>query len=747
MKAIILAGGEGTRLRPLSMNKPKPMIRLFDRPLLEHIILLLRQSGFTELCMTLHYLPRVIQDYFGDGSDLGVSIEYRLEQTPAGTAGSVRACADFIENDDFLVISGDAACSYDLRAMFEKHRLSGADATILVKQSSDPAEFGLVLAENDGSLRGFVEKPGPERIVSDLINTGIYVLSPSVLAEIPEGRSVDFGGEVFPKMLRNRKRLRVWQADGYWNDVGSCEAYLATCRDVLDGRFPLPIPNGQKMDTTGICWVSPAAKVSAQAHLGPYTVIGEGSTVEAGCQISGSVTDGAYLQQGCIAEDSILSRGVHLGSEARLRHGCVLAEGVSVGSGSLLTENLHVWPGLTVPAGIVLSEDLHRCREAKPLHFRSGGLLEGESGIELTPERCLRMGLGCEGDRVAAAASGGSCARLMAEAFLIGAGSVGKRTFLLDAQLPSVAAAMTGVYDLEQCLFFRQEGSRIVIRSFDADGLPLSRKAQRKLESALSGAAYVPKAESTCATESLMGSEEAFLASALRSCEKLDGVRLACSSGLLRKALLRAGAELCPAEDGIPVFRLSQDGFTVSLSDERGREWPWSLLLCAMTAAEMRCGGTAVVLPYDAPVLAERIAEEENGTIYRLARDGEDARRLWRDAPWCRDGVTLALRFLSGLRKLGKEGDLAGFMDTLPDYHCSEQVLHLNGSDTAVLRQLAREKASETVNGIRLRCGEATATIRRLDSGELRIFAESCKMEAAAEFCESLRRRIRELDR
>ena len=175
MKAIILAGGEGTRLRPLSICKPKPMLRLFDRPLLEHIVLLLRNCGFTELCMTLHYLPQIIQDHFGDGSELGVSIEYRTEAQAAGTAGSVLACRDFAGKDDVLVVSGDAACSYDLRAMMEKHRLSGADATVLVQKCSEPSEFGLVLTEEDGRVKGFVEKPGPEKIVSDLINTGIYV--------------------------------------------------------------------------------------------------------------------------------------------------------------------------------------------------------------------------------------------------------------------------------------------------------------------------------------------------------------------------------------------------------------------------------------------------------------------------------------------------------------------------------------------------------------------------------------------
>jgi mannose-1-phosphate guanylyltransferase/phosphomannomutase len=746
MKAIILAGGEGTRLRPLSLNKPKPMIRLFDRPLLEHIILLLRQCGYTELCMTLHYLPQIIRDHFGDGSDLGVSIEYRTETLAAGTAGSVLACADFIEGEDFLVISGDAACSFDLRAMMESHRLSGADATILSVRSGQPSEFGLVLAGDDGRIRGFVEKPGPERVVSDLINTGIYVLSPSVLSQIPRGRSADFGGEVFPGMLRNNRHLHLWQGEGYWNDVGSCEAYLKTCRDVLDGRFPLSLPPGQNTGSTGPCWVSPAAHVSAEAQLGPYTVIGGGSTVEKDCRISGSVVDGASLQSGCEVETSILSPGVRLGREVHLRRGCVLAENVRVGEGSLLQEGLRVWPGLSLPAGCVLTEDLRFAEEVNHPRFRTGAVLQGENGIELTPERLLQMGRSGEADRVGASAAGGGYARILAEAFLLGASDAGKRTFLLDAATPAAAAALTGVYDLEVCGFFLQDGDHTVIRFFDKDGLPLDRRQQRKLESAAKGIYEVPRGHRCHGTMLLSGTEEAYLASLLSTCGDLSGLRVSCDPGMLRKALIRKGAEVCTMQKGIPELRLSQDGFTLSAADETGKPWSWGMLLCALTTAEMRCGAEEIVLPYDAPTLAEVIAEKENGTIYRLERDGEDALKRWRKAPFCRDGATLTLRLLSLLRIMEERPNLAAFMRSLPEYHTKEEVLCLHGMDTAVLRRLSYDRQTETVNGLRLHQGDATATIRRLDGGRLRILAESCSMEAAEELCGSLRRQIRILD-
>ena len=315
----------------------------------------------------------------------------------------------------------------------------------------------------------------------------------------------------------------------------------------------------------------------------------------------------------------------------------------------------------------------------------------------------------------------------------------------MDASSPAASAALCGVYDLDLSLYFRQDGGQTTVCVFDKDGLPVSRRVQRQLEGALSGAAYAAPTENCYARSLLTGTDEAYLAAALRASEGLAGKMFACPEGLLSRGLMQAGAEILPSGEGIPSLIPSEDGFTLDITDERGRVWPWDMLLCAWTAAEMQSGAQAVVLPYDAPRLAEQIAEEHSGTIYRLERDGEDARKLWRQAPWCRDALFLSVRLFSLLSRLDQPC-FADFMDELPAYHRSEQVIQLAGADTAVLRSLSRDKGAETVNGIRLFKGEASATIRRMGGGALRILAESSKMEAAAEFCDSLQRRIRSLD-
>ena len=545
-------------------------------------------------------------------------------------------------------------------------------------------------------------------------------------------------------MLRRGLRLHTWQSQGYWNDVGSCDAYRATCRDVLDGRFPLPLPEGKKLPVQEPCWISPEAVISPDCQLGPYTVIGSGSCIGSGCRISGSVLDGAFLQADCTVEDSILSRGVHLGREVQLRPGCVLAEEVSVGAGSLLRETLRIWPGLTLSAGNVFAEDQLHGPKTRLLRFQTGGIIAGENGLELTPERFLRMGRSCAGERIGVSAAGGSFARLLAEAFLIGAGADGKTSFLLDAPLPAAAAATAGSYGLDQCLFFLQEVDRSVIYCFDRDGLPIPRKDQRKMEASLSAAEGVFPTLRSCSSEQLTGSEEVYLADVLRACGSLKGWKVSCPSITFRRWLARTGTELCAPEDGVLQLKFAEDGFTLSVVDELGRDWPWSMLLCAMAAAELRCGEESVVLPYDAPHLAERVAEEENGTVYRLDRDGEDARKHWRRTPWCRDGLTLTMRLLSRLKAMGLF-HLSAFMDTLPEYHSLERVVRLDGIDTAVLRMLSRDREAETVNGVLLRRGEATASVRRQGGGDLRILAESVSMEAAEAFCDNIQRRIRQM--
>lgn len=238
MNAVILAGGLGTRLRPVTGEHPKPMVPLLGRPMMEHIVELLRDCGYTRICAALHYRAGEIMAHFGDGRRFGVSMEYRIETENLGTAGSVKNCRDFYGDEDFLVISGDAACDFALDQLMQAHREKRAAVTIALSAQRVPLRYGLAVTDGDGRIRTFIEKPEWPRVVTDLVNTGIYVLSPRALDAAPEG-PFDFGGELFPKLLREGEPVYGVVMDGYWCDIGTPQDYYRCCADALDGKLRL----------------------------------------------------------------------------------------------------------------------------------------------------------------------------------------------------------------------------------------------------------------------------------------------------------------------------------------------------------------------------------------------------------------------------------------------------------------------------------------------------------------------------
>ena len=239
MNAIILAGGEGTRLKSVTGDLPKPMVQLCGKPVLEHILNLLKRNGVTEICMALHYRPDVIRDYFGDGAAFGVRLRYHEESEQLGTAGGVRACAEFYGERDFLVISGDCVCDFDLKSLMEAHHRHKSAATMALYAHEQPLQYGIVLTDRSDCVVSFVEKPDWSRVVSDLVNTGIYVLSPEAMRHVPEGVRFDFAKDLFPLLMERSYTIRAMQMEGYWCDIGTPRAYYQCCIDALEGRVRL----------------------------------------------------------------------------------------------------------------------------------------------------------------------------------------------------------------------------------------------------------------------------------------------------------------------------------------------------------------------------------------------------------------------------------------------------------------------------------------------------------------------------
>ena len=316
MKAVIMAGGEGTRLRPLTSNAPKPMLPLVNRPMMEHVVELLKRHGIDDIVVTVAFMASAIRTYFGDGSEYGVKMIYATEESPLGTAGSVRNAMRHLD-ERFLVISGDVLTDIDLGAIVEFHTKQEAMATIGLVHVENPLEFGIVITREDGRIERFLEKPTWGQVFSDTINTGIFVLEPEIFDHIAADRPVDFSSEVFPELLAGDIPLYGAIAEGYWEDVGTLDAYVRAHKDILDGKVQVNIPGFEL--SQGV-WLGEGAEINPEAVLTGPAVIGDNCRVEAGARIGQYTVLGANVR---VRNDAQLDRAVvndnaYLGEGVRL---------------------------------------------------------------------------------------------------------------------------------------------------------------------------------------------------------------------------------------------------------------------------------------------------------------------------------------------------------------------------------------------------------------------------------------------
>ncbi len=407
MKAVILAGGEGTRLRPLTSNQPKPMMPIANAPMMEHIVRLLAKHGFDEIVVTVAFLANHIRNYFGDGSDFGVRMRYATEESPLGTAGSVRNAMEELD-DTFLVISGDVLTDVDLTAIVKKHRSRSAFASIVLKRVENPVDFGIVITREDGTIERFLEKPTWGEVFSDTINTGIYVLEPAIFDFIPEAEVVDFAGDVFPAVLRSGRTLLGQVVDGYWEDVGTLEAYRTAHDDILDGRVGIEIAGFEVSDRVwlgegadlspeavvqGPVLIGDNSRVEAGAVLRPYTVLGTDVVVKVDADLERCVVhDHVYVGPGARIRGAVVGRASDVRDHARVEENVVIGDECFVGEHAIINPSVKVYPFKTVEAGaLVTSSIVWESKGARTLFGRRG--VRGLANVDITSEVAVRLAM------------------------------------------------------------------------------------------------------------------------------------------------------------------------------------------------------------------------------------------------------------------------------------------------------------------------------------------------------------------
>ncbi len=499
-----MAGGEGTRLRPLTSNAPKPMLPLVNRPMMEHIVDLLRSHGITDIVVTVAFMPNAIRNHFGDGSEFGVRIVYAAEETPLGTAGSVRNAREHLD-DTFLVISGDVLTDIDLGALIEEHRAKEALATIGLVRVENPLEYGIVIANEDGSIERFLEKPTWGQVFSDTINSGIYVLEPSIFDWIAPDEPVDFSGDVFPVLLEAGERIVGSVAEGYWEDVGTLDAYVRAHKDILDHRVQVSIPGfelspgiyvGEGTEISpdavlnGPAVIGDNCYVDAGVCLGEYVVVGTGVRMRRDCELERTVVhDNAYLGEGSRLRGTVVGRASDLRRNVRCEEGVVLGDEVFVGENAVLSSDVKVYPFKTIEAGAVVNSSLiWESRGARSLFGRGG--VSGLANVDATPEFAAKVALAFatslkKGATVVVSRDSSRAARMLKRAMMSGLNAGGIN--VMDLEVASVPLTRfhcrsTVVSAGVTLRLSPDDPDTVVIRFMDGDGADLLEDQQRKIE-------------------------------------------------------------------------------------------------------------------------------------------------------------------------------------------------------------------------------------------------------------------------
>ncbi len=507
MRAVLMAGGSGTRLRPLTCDLPKPMVPILNRPIAEHIINLLKRHQITEVVATLHYLPDALRDYFQDGSDFGVQLTYAVEEDqPLGTAGCVKNIAELLD-ETFLVISGDSITDFDLTAAIEYHKQKKSKATLILTRVPNPIEFGVVITDEEGQIRRFLEKPSTSEIFSDTVNTGAYILEPEVLEYLPANTESDFSKDLFPLLLEKGEPMHGYIAGGYWCDVGHLDAYREAQYDALDRKVKLDFPYEE---TSPGIWVGqnthidPTAVIEAPAVIGDNCRIGARVHIEAGTVIGDNVTvgtdanlkrpivwNGAIIGEEAHLSACVIARGTRVDRRAHVLEAAVVGSLSTVGEEAQISPGVRVWPSKKIDSGAILNINLIWGNTAQRNLFGQRGV-QGLANIDITPEFAVKLGAAYgstlkPGSKVTVSRDQRNISRMVTRSLIAGLMSVGVNIQNLDATAIPITRTVIPTMGVEGGIHVRVHPDRpdyILIEFIDAKGINISKAKEKKIEGA-----------------------------------------------------------------------------------------------------------------------------------------------------------------------------------------------------------------------------------------------------------------------
>ena len=677
MKAIIMAGGEGSRLRPLTCGRPKPMVPVLNKPIMSHIIALLQEHGFNDIGVTLQYMPEAIRDHFGNGAEHGVNLHYFVEDSPLGTAGSVKNAAAFLD-ETFMVISGDALTDLELSRAVEFHKEQGAIATLVLTRVDCPLEYGVVITAEDGRVTQFLEKPGWGEVFSDTVNTGIYVLEPEALDYFAPGQKFDFSKDLFPLLLREKKPLYGLVLPGYWCDIGNLQQYLEAHQDILSNKVKIKMPGkevapqvwleeGASIDGSAI--VKGPVVIGANSQIGdgaviePYSLLGSGCLIQRGASIKRSVIwDNVFVGKGAALRGAVVGSRVQVQARAGIYEGAVVGEDSIIRESSQLKPDVKLWPHKLVEPGTTVHRSIIWGTASPKKIFGFEGI-SGLVNVEITPEKAVRLGaafgsVNGPASRISISSDSYTASTMIKEALISGVQSVGAKVLDLGDSITPESRYAVRALDCDGGIHVKvspHTRDKLVLVFMNSRGGNISRAIERKVENALAREDF-PRSEAdrlhppkivsdiyhqytaaTCAGQNgesirragfklLLSYDQSNLAAYVNNLRdklgfavedfSLTGVKGFCSWDLCQEALPALSEAVIESGADMGAI-LEPNADRLVLIDEKGRVIQDNLFTALISLIILKGQVGSVVVPVTAPMVIESLAEQYRGKVVR----------------------------------------------------------------------------------------------------------------------------------
>ena len=762
MKAVIMAGGEGKRLRPLTCTLPKPMSKILGKPILEYIFDLLCVNGVTDAAVTLGYMPHIIERKYEFGYK-NLNLNFIKEDEPLGTAGSVKNAASGYD-EPFVVISGDALCDFDLEKIMRFHKESNSKLTIAATHSDNPREYGVIKVGEHNRVVGFIEKPSWNQAISTLANTGVYIINPECLDMIPDGENFDFASDLFPLMLEKDMPVFCYHTDGYWCDIGSTDAYIRCQRDMFDGKINVPLnpttggiytanglPHGDYNIVPPV-YIGDNVEIEDGAVIGPYSVIDDNCYIGKNAKTGYSVIlENSWLASGASVIGAVVCSGVALKKRAAMFEGSVAGSGSVIGENAIVNSGVRIWPGKIVGNGARVSQNIKYGSFKQEILGDNG--IDEKNGARLNTETCVRLGLAVgstrNGRKSGIAIDGTRTAEVMQLALMSGLAGSGSAVWNFGECFESQLNFLVNFCGLGVGLFVGAKEEKFV-KICGEGGLTIPRFFEREIENTMSNGEFKEISEGNIKEIYDMSGLKLLYSQELMKQAPYGlngiGVKFLSDNESIRILLENCAFRLGAHENENIIFEIDSSGTKLRVHNGN-HSYDYNKMLAVCCFNEMR-NGRDIAVPYDAPVFLDTLAEECGRKAFRYLTTPADnsdsvARRLAAKQIFVRDALFLSVKLLSIMKE--RECPIEVLVSEIPEKYIVKKYFTVPFSTADLSGFIGEEKVSikNDFEGIRLIRESGKLLIIPEKNGEkVKVLAEADSMEAADELCTSVEEMI-----